>query len=131
MSNKTQHLRSALAKIRALERQIWDIYDKSDADDRKCTGEEMDRLQVLETEIKPLLELKNEAQRTKTMSISDVLFEAIDTIKSYQKDQPWMYGSYERKINKVVDSMEELLSELDAPPPSRRRRRARNIETKA
>ena len=85
MSNKTQHLRSTLAKIRALERQIWDISDKCDAEDRKCTNEEIDRLYFLEAEIKPLLELKDEARRTKTMSISDVLFEAIDTIKSYQK----------------------------------------------
>ncbi len=48
--------------------------------------------------------------------ISDVLFEAIDDIRSYQADMPQVYDGLSEWINRVVAEMKALQDHLDFPP---------------
>jgi len=48
--------------------------------------------------------------------ISDVLFDAVESIRRYQKEQPDVYADFREEIDSVVASMTRLLERLDTPP---------------
>lgn len=48
--------------------------------------------------------------------ISDILFEAIEEIRTYQRDMPGYYDDMKNRIDAVLEQMESLQRELDAPP---------------
>ncbi len=48
--------------------------------------------------------------------ISDVLFDAVEKIKEYQRDLPEVYGQFSERIDAVTRQMEGLRRELDKSP---------------
>ena len=50
--------------------------------------------------------------------ISDVLFDAVEEIRRYQRDMPDAYESMQAEIDAVTTAMDLLRARLDAPPPS-------------
>ncbi len=58
---------------------------------------------------------KNKGQKP---MISDILSDAIDEIRRYQREMPNVYDDIKPKIEKVVAVMDGLRAELDTPPAS-------------
>jgi hypothetical protein len=50
--------------------------------------------------------------------ISDVLFDAVEEIRRYQRDMPDAYESMQAEIDAVTTAMDLLRAKLDAPPSS-------------
>jgi hypothetical protein len=50
--------------------------------------------------------------------ISDVLSEAIDAIRQYQRDLPDVYGGDKERIDGLTAEMEQVLIYFDTPPPA-------------
>ena len=48
--------------------------------------------------------------------ISDILSDAVDQIRRYQRDMPSCYDGIRRRIDTVVAVMDDLRAELDTPP---------------
>lgn len=48
--------------------------------------------------------------------ISDVLSDAADQIRNYQRSMPEVYGSIKADIDRVLENMDSLRIKLDTPP---------------
>lgn len=50
--------------------------------------------------------------------ISDILFDAIEDIRDYQRDMPDVYDPIRAEIEAVIVAMDALRQKLDTPPPT-------------